>query len=582
MTMKWLNKLFASNLVKSLIVLLAMGLIASLAIESKLQRVSAQTNPEKFLTDLNGQPRSVFNTGESGYLTLRGYAQALPGSSKLADVMLILDATGSMGAGAGSKCESAKTAAISFVDRVPTANLTQVGLTTITTGVVKNYPLTLMDTDVAKTTLKTFIGTITCAGNTPIGEAVQRANSELKDDGSGHGRITALKYIALLSDGEENSGTPLVKNGGVDYFSNSVRANDYPIDALSPLGEGYNPNPIENVNYFTIFYGTGDDCTTGCPLMRFAAARSNQISLGSGFTWYDSYNFENSLGATNGVDSTYFFKVATADEILKIYNSIVDLIEESSASINFYEKLASGVQYNKLVSVKDKGGRVYSPSKVEILSDGTYKFTLLKIPDSYACDVGETVCQNASTAGTITGNFVDLSLQVTFSQTGKFDLDSNYSGCETGHPRQTASSSKLEYIDPRTNTVLNNFAMPAMCLSVVDSGAGILISKSTLLLDLKTQTLLPSASFEVGDEVVIRISINETLPFRQTWKIKDTIPPSVGKLTGNPVLQTPGSGNNVELTSSIDGDTVVIQNKAGDQNTSLLGGVNIIEYRYKI
>jgi len=581
-----------------------MGLIVVFAVENRQQHASAQSNPEKYITDLNGQTRTSFGTGESAYLTLRGYSEALSSSSNLADIMLVVDTTGSMnGAVLGvTKCDQAKAAATSFVNNVNTTFLTKVGLTTISSdgGHVFNYPMTLMDTDGAKGLLTTYINTISCLGGTPMGSAINKANEELSNTAPGHGRSGAQKYIVMLSDGGEN-GVPAV-NG--EWFTSS-RASDpnYQYLAGSPLADSIS-DPLK-VKYFTILYSTltGSSCAAsddptenslGCSLMRYVAGKTNGIALPTEtinpklpwtLTWMSDYSATTSSGQSNGIDNKFFYKVAGEEELTNIYDGIIEYIQASSTSLNFYEKLSSEVQYDEVVSIRDKGRRWVGANKIETLSDGTIKFTLPKVQDTYSCDEGETACLNAASGGVITNNYVDLKIKITFTATGKFDLDSNYSGCDTGNPTLSGANSKVEYIDPRLGTSLGSMTMPAMCLNVLDStaaGGGLVISKSTYLVEPSSGEEVLQSSFQAGDLVAVKIFVNEILPYRQNWKIDDTMPPSVSKITQDPTLSTPGSGNKATLVNAVNGTTLEIENRPGDQNTSLVGGINIIEYRYKI
>ena len=570
-----------------------MSLIVVLAVENKPNKASAQTNPEKYITDLNGQSRQSFNTGESAYLTLRGYAENLSTSSNLADIMLIIDATGSMdGTVMGTtKCAQAKSAATSFVNNVNIQFLTKVGLTTISNdpGHVFNYPLTLMDTESAKNALKVYIATITCDSGTPMGQAVNRANAELSNTAPGHGRVDAQKYIVMLSDGGENVLPAL--NG--EWFITSRASNpNYQYQAGSSLANSIS----QQVKYFTILYSTAtgltcsnsDDPTElslGCALMRYAAGKTNSIALPQDLTWMSDYGATNNSGEENGIDNQFFYKVAGEEELTNIYDRIIEYIQASSASLNFYEKLSTGVQYDEVVSIRDKGRRWVGANKIETLADGTIKFTLPKVADSYSCDAGEITCLNNSIGGVITNNYVDLKIKITFTadSKGKFDLDSNYTGCENANPVFDSARSKIEYWDPRSGGgLLGTLPMPVMCLNVLDAGAGLLMTKSTYLINQKTGEQTMQGSFQAGDEVSVRIIVNEVLPYRQNWTIKDTIPPSVTELTREPKISTPGSGNKSSLTNSINSDTLTIQNRPGDSNTALIGGVNIIEYHYKI
>jgi hypothetical protein len=174
-----------------------------------------------------------------------------------------------------------------------------------------------------------------------------------------------------------------------------------------------------------------------------------------------------------------------------------------------------------------------------------------------------------------------LKLNLTFNQKGRFDLDSNYSGCDSGVLSKIGEVSKVNYIDPRDGLVNQSLSMPALCLNVVDAGAGLIISKNTYKED---KSVTPSrfneqGSFSAGEEVTVRIVINEVLSSRATWKIEDQIPPSVTKLNGTPTLLV-SSGKVVNLQYSLNGGAVSFQNDGSNSDAKLLAGTNVIEYKY--
>lgn len=423
-----------------------------------------------------------------------------------------------------------------------------------------------------------------------MSDAVDQSTTMINNFDIANPSRNASRYIVLFTDGGENTGAPLTGN----WFLQSQANN--PTYTPTPSSKLY-ISKNKPVKYFTIYYGPGggaDKCTYdindggtgptapqswGCPLMRYVAGYTNDVQLDTGLNWQSDY------GDVPSVDNSKFYKVENEADLTKIYDTIIQYIQAANTSLNFYEKLNTGVQYVSVGSVRDKGRRWVGVNKIETLADGTIKFTMPKLAGTYTCNTGETACLAAATNGVITNNYVDLKLKVTFSgdANGKFDLDSNYLGCDVGNPVFDSAKSRVEYINPQNGSTIGNpLPMPVMCLNILDPGAGLVISKSTYLIDPNNGEQTLQGSFQAGDEVSVKIFVNEILPSRQTWKIEDGIPSFVTKLTKNPTLTTPGSGSNAGLTSVINADSVVIQNRSGDPNSALLGGVNIIEYHYKI
>lgn len=120
------------------------------------------------------------------------YNAASACSSVPADIMIIIDRSGSM---AGTKLTEAQTAAQKFIDIIAEDTRNQIGLVAFSTTANLESPLT---TDF--TTVKNKIAALFPAGSTCHECAITKANQEI----SSHGRAGIKKVIILLTDGQAN------------------------------------------------------------------------------------------------------------------------------------------------------------------------------------------------------------------------------------------------------------------------------------------------------------------------------------------------------------------------------------------
>ncbi len=589
-TMKWPTKFLSSNFFKIFSIFLAMGLIVTLAVEKGNNRTLAETTPtvQKFITDSNGVPKSIFETGETGFLTIRNYAKEYT-SSKIADVILIFDRSGSMTDGV-NKCTQSKEAAINFINQIDISKNMAVGVVTYSSSASAVQNLLIVDSSADKTTIKNQINW-TCTGGTNMSAALTATDNMFTNSG----RATASRYAVFFTDGGENDiGVPAVTetlaNG--QWFRQSRAENR----AFSPsVGSALDhTKSISKVKYFTIYYGLGGNtpdntrkCTYessdgngswGCPLMRYIAGYANDIwnttLFPSNFLWNSDYKLNG-----NNIDDNFFYKAGSGTDLTNVYSRILNTVEAINANLTIWEKLSSEVQFEEVASAVDKGGRSY-PATVESMSDNQYKITLPEIPARYTCEDADELCNASAENKEIVQNYVDVKIKLLFKNRGNFDLDSNYSGCSSGSPVFSQANSRVDYVNSSTGET-QAISMPALCLNVTDPGDGLVISKSTYKVDSKTNAQTQQGTFEAGDEVAVKIIVKEVLPYRESWKIKDTVPLSVGEIKGAATLSPPGGGSS-EISSQLDGDTLILQNKEGDSDTFLIGGTNIIEYHYKI
>ncbi len=247
----------------------------------------------------------------------------------------------------------------------------------------------------------------------------------------------------------------------------------------------------------------------------------------------------------------------------------------SASNIKVTEKLTSQVEYNQFVSAVDKGGTVRTAT-VDKQPNVIY-FTLDKIPKSYVCNSSKPECRsNGQQSGgsyTIYDNYVVLLIKFTPKTKGIYDLDSNYNSCNTGTPKKVASVSKVEYKLSTGGSPYKSFDMPAMCVTI-GSGVALDIVKTTYNKDGQRQ-----ASFEAGDEVTVKLEIDEPEESRTDYEINEAVPKSVSsEITYKFSRQQDGFlKDNLRATPS-EGKVKFV----GSEELRFLGGRNTIEYKYKI
>jgi hypothetical protein len=121
--------------------------------------------------------------------------------------------------------------------------------------------------------------------------------------------------------------------------------------------------------------------------------------------------------------------------------------------------------------------------------------------------------------------------------------------------------------------VYKNFDMPAMCVTV-GSSVALNINKTTYNKDGQRQ-----ASFEAGDEVTVRLEIDEPEGSRTNYEINETLPKSVsGEITYKFSRQQDGYVKD-GLKAAIHDGKVVFK---GSEKLKFLNGRNAIEYKYRI
>lgn len=138
---------------------------------------------------------------------------------KQADVMLLIDVSGSMGN--EDKIEQAREAALAFLDNMEPTN--RVGLTIFSDDIEVRVPLGNFES--TQDQLESHIRSLRAEGGTELFDAVQFAATEMGDDTSSDNRIRA---IVLLSDGADtgDSGTSL---------NNAISAIEASSEDLNPI-----------------------------------------------------------------------------------------------------------------------------------------------------------------------------------------------------------------------------------------------------------------------------------------------------------------------------------------------------------
>jgi Ca-activated chloride channel family protein len=138
---------------------------------------------------------------------------------KQADVMLLIDVSGSMGN--EDKIEQAREAALAFLENMEPTN--RVGLTIFSDDIEVRVPLGNFES--TQDQLESHIRSLRAEGGTELFDAVQFAATEMGDDTSSDNRIRA---IVLLSDGADtgDSGTSL---------NNAISAIEASSEDLNPI-----------------------------------------------------------------------------------------------------------------------------------------------------------------------------------------------------------------------------------------------------------------------------------------------------------------------------------------------------------
>ncbi len=595
-------------------------LVSGVAVFARSGLVSSDTHtPEKYTTDLAGNSKTTFTVGEQGYLNLKIYAESIAASADKADVVLALDASGSMDTVVGSttKLAQAKEAIKAFIGNIQDSDDMKVALVLYggkvhcsiidpaPEGVAATYyPLTLMnDTNRSNfssqvdaldaAAIQTSLGTSSCYGsnyanrNTGVGSGMDSAINIL----NGAPSRGAKKAAVLLTDGQENS-TPYANT---NFFAVAAAA-----DRLTAVVDN---SPIDkaiknDVSFFTIHYGsTGSACRAmagpfasppadgsgGCALMRFIAAKTNNQVIPTGKTFSSDYK------QISGVDEKFFYKTASADELELIYKNILNEIAGAAGvPINVYEKLSTNATYGGFISAIDKGGRSYSPAESDG-SKGEKVYAFNQVPKSYFCNAGESACNAQATKSgstyTISDNYIIVKIKFTANSSGEFDMDSNRSQCGAS---VTEPVSKVEMLDPQANNkVRDTYVFPELCLHFVDrTDQSMQIIKKTYGSPQgdDADESQQKAFFDSGDKVYVRLEVFEPNTTRTQYEIKDEVPPTVsGEIQYNLKRMSDGTSYAGKASVSVENGhrSLKIIGATGVGN-NLLNGKNIIQYSYEM
>lgn len=228
--------------------------------------------------------------------------------------------------------------------------------------------------------------------------------------------------------------------------------------------------------------------------------------------------------------------------------------------------------------VKDKGGEARSFSLERDDDGGIVRLKINPFPESYVCDSSKNECaENGTLSGgqrVIYNNFLLVPLKFSVESGGRFDLTGNYEGCQTGDPVKAASVSRVEYLTGGfAGTPYKSFDLPAMCIKAT-SGMPVGLTKTTLNEDGERQ-----AAFEAGDIVTVRLEIDEPEDERAEYEIVDRLPAAVSGKIGYSFFREKDEYKKENLeTVAGDGRVTFI----GADDTKLLKGKNVIEYKYKI
>ena len=571
----------AKKSVRTIAVLVFFLLVTSILYLRFNKAEGGASSPEKTIADLAGISRSDYRLNEQANLNIKVYAENTQDSANKADIILALDNSGSM---TGAKIAEAKTALISFIDRVDTSKQTKLGLVTYTKTATLVTQLTLINSDSTKNALKAQVNAVTTGTSTCMGCAIQIANAELISTRS---RTDGVKYFVLFTDGNEGPTWDIANFVNGSLFTSSMADN-----AATPIGAGSSlaDSISKKIRYFTITYGSSDttcsgntegaDYSMGCSLLRFAASKTNRVALPGGFNWANDYKAQIS-GVSNGIDGVYHFKALNEDELNSIYLKILSAIEGGPAGLIVTEKLAPKASYIETNYVKDKGGRTY-PYTVTSTPQGdstVLMYSVGGVPENYYCDSSESEClASANPNHYIENNFLNINIKVNFSSFGKFDLDSNYSGCDSGNLQKVADNSKIDYYSSPNSDPTNNgskyktFTFSALCINVTSGGTSPKISKITY-----DESGNKKATFEAGDPVKVILEIDESESTRSDYIIEDFVPASANGSISYKFIRSDGFTKVGTATASDEKVRFV-----GTDELKFMHGINSIEYSYRI
>ena len=159
---------------------------------------------------------SQVKTGETVDVNLKLNGDGWALARKPIDVVLVNDRSGSMGEGADSKTERAKTAAKAFVDSMSSQDM--VGLASFGvdgTSKIEKYKTLLVDS-AARTSVKDVITSYTKGVGTPMRSGIVDGTAVVEDTP----RVGAVKALIVLTDGEwNNCGDPQGSSTACSYTS---------------------------------------------------------------------------------------------------------------------------------------------------------------------------------------------------------------------------------------------------------------------------------------------------------------------------------------------------------------------------
>lgn len=195
--------------------------------------VCSPSPPCRVERDKTASPGVVPPGGEvTVMLSLTGLDGACLPARKPADVMLVLDRSGSM---SGQPIQDAKAAAKSFVDRMD-LSMDQVGLVSFATSATLDQTLTQMAGPV-----RTAIDGLSADGTTNIADSLTLAQGELA---SGRHRAANQPVLILMSDGRPNVGSD--PSGAARAAATAAKAAGTRIFAIG-LGNDIDPNLMRDL-----------------------------------------------------------------------------------------------------------------------------------------------------------------------------------------------------------------------------------------------------------------------------------------------------------------------------------------------
>jgi len=228
----------------------AVMIILALCVMAGSAGIALADSSASFFAPANG---SSYLVGTCVQVTGQATGFGTSGGTGL-DLMLVIDESGSM---AGSGIASAKTAAKSLIDALPTAT-TQAGLVSFDSSGYLRQGLLAMSTPANVTTLKNAVDALVAGGGTTIGAGITVATNEILANGiSGH-----AKMQVVLSDGY-SSGTPETQAAAAYAAGITVHAVGIPghdaaqMQAIATAGHGIYTNVTSLSALEALFNGTG-------------------------------------------------------------------------------------------------------------------------------------------------------------------------------------------------------------------------------------------------------------------------------------------------------------------------------------